>query len=982
MTDIEQQPELKTEMNTATDPDAQPTWDANTDLSGLKGVTIPSTAPSFNEDPRRGRHWSPDNAIQADDDSLRSIFASLDAMPTLQHGSGTVPDPMPRAAAEQQPAAEPQQSAQRQPMQQSAAPQAVASQSVTEPQPAPTRPAETPLIAEQQELSYDTAFPETPENEAVDQQNLQFDDDVTEVTPAFEYHGPIQQIDGDPPSFIPGGTPFAQQPDDYAAYEENTQTMQPSAINHIAQPAPAARPQPNMNNRLIVDFIVPETNDSDEDAVPGQRRIKAHQVKETLHAERPDADPEFVAAICQLVELNASDLHLVVNDPPMLRVDGKLRPVKGLSVWNKDRTYEAIKVMTNELEMERFKDDLELDISFSIGDLLRFRVNVYRDRLGVCAALRTIPTEIKTAQELGLDPHITDLALLPRGLVLVCGPTGSGKSTTLAAIVDRANAERADHIITIEDPIEFVHQHKRCVMSQREVGTDTKSFAEALKRALREDPDIIEVGELRDLETISTALTAVETGHLVFATLHTQDAGSTVDRLIDVYPENQQQQIRAQVASTLRAVVVQTLIPRASGHGRAPATEVMINTPAVAALIRGGKAHQIRTVLQSGEKEGMHTLDQDLARLVNKGVITFEDALAKVQILEEFEKLCGAFNTWLVMPSETLFTSTLSDGNMQFIALTPSELFMPCVMSCLMWCFLIQICLRRKTASLLLTTYLGISVAFTAHLSMHHAGIILGFFIAILAIDCDIEKINSNDWPQWIRNLNNRVMTLLGPKKTERYLRFFKILGLIFMLVSVYWTASASICDIRYDYSSSRAVASFIKTNHLEQYRWMAGWTRVSKNDTASNPEINKIIDKGGYCGGTDCIDYTSWYGSALIDSAPYFDHTLLANAYKGRSYSSWEWCVDPYAGKKDIETWKSWGEPEFYDTLYQPFFFSDLGYDRNHYTKIKIAETKTPWKSTWSEGACEIYVRNDIYENVLHSPDPGIDWPDGATRR
>ena len=563
-------------------------------------------------------------------------------MPALRHGSGTVPDPMSKAAVEQQQAAEPQQSAQRQSMQQSAAPQAVASQSVAEPQPAPTRTAETPLIAEQQELSYDTAFPETPENEAVDQQNLQFDDDVTEVTPAFEYHGPIQQIDGDPPSFIPGGTPFAQQPDDYAAYEENAQTMQPSAINHIAQPTPAARPQPNMNNRLIVDFIVPETNDSDEDAVPGQRRIKAHQVKETLHAEHPDADPEFVAAICQLVELNASDLHLVVNDPPMLRVDGKLRPAKGLSVWNKDRTYEAIKVMTNELEMERFKDDLELDISFSIGDLLRFRVNVYRDRLGVCAALRTIPTEIKTAQELGLDPHIADLALLPRGLVLVCGPTGSGKSTTLAAIVDRANAERADHIITIEDPIEFVHQHKRCVMSQREVGTDTKSFAEALKRALREDPDIIEVGELRDLETISTALTAVETGHLVFATLHTQDAGSTVDRLIDVYPENQQQQIRVQVASTLRAVVVQTLIPRASGHGRAPATEVMINTPAVAALIRGRKAHQIRTVLQSGEKEGMHTLDQDLARLVNKGVITFEDALAKVQVLEEFEKLCGA----------------------------------------------------------------------------------------------------------------------------------------------------------------------------------------------------------------------------------------------------------------------------------------------------------------------------------------------------
>ena len=373
-----------------------------------------------------------------------------------------------------------------------------------------------------------------------------------------------------------------------------------------------------------------------------QVEIKGQQVEETLRAEHPDADDEFVAAVRQLVELNASDLHLVVNDPPMLRVDGKLRPAKGLSVWSKDHTYEAVKVMTNELERERFKDDLELDISFAIGDLLRFRVNVYRDRMGVCAALRTIPTEIKTAQELGLDPRIADLAMLPRGLVLVCGPTGSGKSTTLAAIVDKANAERADHIITIEDPIEFVHQHKRCVMSQREVGTDTKSFAEALKRALREDPDIIEVGELRDLETISTALTAVETGHLVFATLHTQDAGSTVDRLIDVYPENQQQQIRVQVASTLRAVIVQTLIPRASGHGRAPATEVMINNPAVAALIRSGKAHQIRTVLQSGEKEGMHTLDQDLARLVNKGTITFEDALVKVQVREEFEKLCGA----------------------------------------------------------------------------------------------------------------------------------------------------------------------------------------------------------------------------------------------------------------------------------------------------------------------------------------------------
>lgn len=591
------------------------TWNNGGYLSGLKGVTIPNNTPSFNEDPRKGRHWSSDNAIQADDESLKGIFASLNSMPTVSQQDVQIPDPQPVS--------------QSQPSEQS-----VAQQQTTQ------------AIQQSQEAH---VFPTTSDRQPVGTGSLQFDEDTdaTQQNPAYEEHGPIQQIDSNPPSFVPGATPFTKRQADIA---ETAAQQMPPTITHIPQDAAFQRPQPQQQQmsqpqpqtRPFADFVVPETNDADEDAVPEERKIKAEQVEQTLRTEHPDADDEFVSAIRQLVKLNASDLHLVINDPPMLRVDGKLRPAKGLSVWTKDHTYEAVKVMTNELEMERFKDDLELDISFAIGDLLRFRVNVYRDRMGVCAALRTIPTEIKTAQELGIDPRIADLALLPRGLVLVCGPTGSGKSTTLAAIVDKANAERADHIITIEDPIEFVHQHKRCVMSQREVGTDTKSFAEALKRALREDPDIIEVGELRDLETISTALTAVETGHLVFATLHTQDAGSTVDRLIDVYPENQQQQIRVQVASTLRAVIVQTLIPRASGHGRAPATEVMINNPAVAALIRSGKAHQIRTVLQSGEKEGMHTLDQDLARLVNKGVITFEDALVKVQVREEFEKLCGA----------------------------------------------------------------------------------------------------------------------------------------------------------------------------------------------------------------------------------------------------------------------------------------------------------------------------------------------------
>ena len=590
------------------------TWNNGSYLAGLQGVTIPNTTPSFNEDPRRGRHWSSDNAIQADDDSLKDIFASLNAMPTVQQQDVQVPDSQPAAVRQAQDEAQTQ--------------------------------VQSPVAQQPQQQPYD--FPEPPERQQVDAEQLRFSADVdsTEHTPIIEEHGPIQQIDSNPPAFVPGSTPFAQHSD-----EAQTSVIQnlPPTINHIPQEAAyqasqsqsrMRRPQPQ--TMPFADFVVPETNDADEDTVPKERMIKAQQVEQLLRAEHPEADDEFVSAIRQLVELNASDLHLVINDPPMLRVDGKLRPAKGLSVWTKERTYAAVKVMTNDLELERFKEDLELDISFAIGDLLRFRVNVYRDRMGVCAALRTIPTEIKTAQELGLDPRIADLAMLPRGLVLVCGPTGSGKSTTLAAIADKANAERADHIITIEDPIEFVHQHKRCVMSQREVGTDTKSFAGALKRALREDPDIIEIGELRDLETISTALTAVETGHLVFATLHTQDAGSTVDRLIDVYPENQQQQIRVQVASTLRAVIVQTLIPRASGHGRAPATEVMINNPAVAALIRSGKAHQIRTVLQSGEKEGMHTLDQDLARLVNMGVITFEDALVKVQVREEFEKLCGA----------------------------------------------------------------------------------------------------------------------------------------------------------------------------------------------------------------------------------------------------------------------------------------------------------------------------------------------------
>lgn len=339
------------------------TWNNGGYLSGLKGVTIPNNTPSFNEDPRKGRHWSSDNAIQADDESLKGIFASLNSMPTVSQQDVQIPDPQPVS--------------QSQPSEQS-----VAQQQTTQ------------AIQQSQEAH---VFPTTSDRQPVGTGSLQFDEDTdaTQQNPAYEEHGPIQQIDSNPPSFVPGATPFAKRQTDIA---ETAAQQMPPTITHIPQDAAFQRPQPQQQQmcqpqpqtRPFADFVVPETNDADEDAVPEERKIKAEQVEQTLRTEHPDADDEFVSAIRQLVKLNASDLHLVINDPPMLRVDGKLRPAKGLSVWTKDHTYEAVKVMTNELEMERFKDDLELDISFAIGDLLRFRVNVYRDRMGVCAALRTI----------------------------------------------------------------------------------------------------------------------------------------------------------------------------------------------------------------------------------------------------------------------------------------------------------------------------------------------------------------------------------------------------------------------------------------------------------------------------------------------------------------------------------------------------------------------------------------------------------------
>lgn len=337
-------------------------------------------------------------------------------------------------------------------------------------------------------------------------------------------------------------------------------------------------------------------------------------------------------------------------------------------------------------------------------------------------------------------------------------------------------------------------------------------------------------------------------------------------------------------------------------------------------------------------------------------------------------------NSWLLLPAEALFTSTVSDTNLVFIGLSPTLLYTGTV-SCLMWAPLIHISRRRHNAMLLLSSYTVMCLVFAQHFSMHHLGILLGFFIAVLAIDCDERRIGVDDWPAWCATMADQFAGKLGVKKARNYLIMLKALALGAMLISVYWTINASICDIRYEYSSSRTVASFIKTNHLEQYRWMAGWTRI--NSTNASPDVKARIKQGGYCAnGKDCIDYTSWVSGTLVTADPYFKRTLMSNAYKGRSYISWEWCMDPYAGKQDIETWRSWGEPEFYDTIYQPFFFSALGYDRNDYTKIRIAETVTPWKDQRSRGSVEIYVRNDIYKNVLHSPDTGIAWPDGAKRR
>jgi len=341
------------------------------------------------------------------------------------------------------------------------------------------------------------------------------------------------------------------------------------------------------------------------------------------------------------IERNASDLHITAGLPPMLRIDGKLVPTEFPRLKPED-TRRLIYAILNDKQREKFERDLELDTSYGIPGYGRFRLNVFKQRGAVSAAFRSIPNIIKTPQELGLPDIVNELAKKRSGLILVTGPTGVGKSTTLAAIIDIINSTRSEHILTIEDPIEFIHTHKKSMINQRELGVDTYSFANALKSALREDPDVILVGEMRDLETISGVLTAAETGHLVLSTLHTIDAPQTIDRIIDVFPTHQQQQVRIQLAGVLEAIISQQLIPAATGSGRVLACEVLIANAAVKNIIREGKVHQLKAIMQTNRQIGMQTMDQALYDLWKENKITAEEAIARSSNPQEMKARIGA----------------------------------------------------------------------------------------------------------------------------------------------------------------------------------------------------------------------------------------------------------------------------------------------------------------------------------------------------
>ncbi len=337
----------------------------------------------------------------------------------------------------------------------------------------------------------------------------------------------------------------------------------------------------------------------------------------------------------QAVERRASDLHLAFGSQPAIRVRGAIELLPDTPKLDADSLRALLYGILTTEQQKRFELDRQIDLTYSVPGVARFRLNVFMERDQLAAAFRVVPHELKTLEELGLPLSLAELTTLPRGLVVVTGPTGSGKSTTLAALIDEINRTRTDHIITIEDPIEFMHRHKRCIVNQREIGTDASGFAAALRGALRQDPDVILVGEMRDLETIATALTAAETGHLVFGTLHTQSASSTIDRIIDVFPPGQQDQIRAQIAGALQGVVTQALLPTADGQSRVAALEILVPDDAIRNLIRQAKIEQIYSYMQTGSRGGMQTLEQSLADLVVRRVVTADEAITRSSRREE-----------------------------------------------------------------------------------------------------------------------------------------------------------------------------------------------------------------------------------------------------------------------------------------------------------------------------------------------------------
>ena len=416
------------------------------------------------------------------------------------------------------------------------------------------------------------------------------------------------------------------------------------AVREIEQ-ATAWNVRPAIGVRSDLFRVVNAMYGSDEPAdtatAAGEGQVPIDVAVDPSVLATPQAELHVNDLLERVVDLGGSDLHLTAGLPPAVRVHGDIMLMKDFPVLTASEIRRMVYAILTQKQRERFENDLELDTSHSVPNLGRFRVNVFLQRDSLGTVMRVIPYDVVPFDKLGLPQSVLQFAHLPRGLVLVTGPTGSGKSTTLASMVDVVNATKPCHIMTVEDPIEFLHHHKTAVINQREVGEDTQSFAAALKHVLRQDPDVILVGEMRDLETIHTALTAAETGHLVFATLHTQDAPQSIDRIIDVFPAHQQQQVRTQLSAALQGIVTQQLIPTRDGRGRAVAAEVLVATAAVRNLIREGKTHQIYSAMQAGGKYGMQTMDTSLAGLVRAGRISMELALERCANEPDLRRLIG-----------------------------------------------------------------------------------------------------------------------------------------------------------------------------------------------------------------------------------------------------------------------------------------------------------------------------------------------------